>query len=311
MTMTKATAPFRPRAAHLALVAALIFTALGATDASAISVKLRVEGATTTQFNGTVTTGPRSVPGGVDDPTGCRANGTAANFAAANSLTAIADALGTDNIATSGTYFGWGTLACKINGEIPTTPGGGWLVRINQIDATAPNGFVTATDPLTDGDRVVIYLSPAYGYFTNSLELRLPDSAKPGASVTGYVDSYSTADDSKAPGTGVTVSGGGASAASGVDGSIALTFPTAGKFLVTATKNGAIRGSQWVTVAADAVATPVKPSKKSSKKQKIRHGRKINRFVLCRATYKKYSKPYWRCIHIVRAKQRAEARQKD
>ncbi|MBJ7355449.1 MAG: hypothetical protein JHC98_11550 [Thermoleophilaceae bacterium] len=259
--MKKASLPLKRRAVLIALTAIFVFTALGASTASAISVKLRVEGASTTQFNGTVNTGPRFVPGGVDDPTGCRANGTGQSFSSPNGLTALTDALGDGNVGTSGTFFSFGTLLCKVNSEIPTTAGGGWLFRINQTDSTAPNGYVTGTDPLSDGDKVLIYLSPSYGYFSSALELRLPEAAKPGQPVTGFVDSYSTADDSKSLGTGVTVSGGGASATSDANGGVSLTFPTAGRYLVTATRSGAIRGSQWVTVAADAVVTPVTPPK--------------------------------------------------
>jgi hypothetical protein len=132
-------------------------------------------------------------------------------------------------------------------------------VRINQQDSTAPNGYVTAADPITDGSSVLVFLSPAYGHFTSSLELRLPTTAKPGVPVNGFVDSFNTGTDAKSAGSGAAVSGGGASATSGSDGAFSITFPNAGKFLVSANANGAVRGSQWVAVTADAPATPVLP----------------------------------------------------
>lgn len=290
MSMTKATMPLKPRAALIALAALFVLTAFGASTANAISVKLRVEGASTTQFNGTVSTTPRFVPGGVDDPTGCRANGTGSNFSSANGLTALTDALGEGNVATSGTFFSFGTLLCKVNGEIPATAGGGWLFRVNQTDSTAPNGYVTGTDPVSDGDKVLIYLSPSYGFFTSSLELRLPETAKPGEPVTGFVDSYDTGTDAKGIGSGVTVTGGGAAATSDAGGSVSLTFPTAGKFLVTATKSGAIRGSQWVTVAADAVVTPVTPPKSIKQLRAVARRKCLRAYKWHRTSSPRYKK---------------------
>ncbi|MGH2960550.1 MAG: hypothetical protein ACRDKE_13160, partial [Solirubrobacterales bacterium] len=99
--------PFQARVALIALAAILTLAAFGSATASAITVNLRIEGATKTQFSGTVTTSARNVPGGTDRPE-CRSNGTEANFATPNGLTAAADALGDANVASSGTYYGWG-----------------------------------------------------------------------------------------------------------------------------------------------------------------------------------------------------------
>lgn len=268
MTMSKATAPFI-KSAFLALCVLVALVVVAGT-AGAATVHLRIEGAGVTQFNGDVNTEARSVPGGVDQPV-CRANGTAASFGAPTALTAVADALGDANVATSGTFYGWGTLLCGVNGEFPADTNGGWLIRINQQDSTAPNGYVTATDPLSNGDRVLLFLSPSYGFYSSSLELKLPAETKPGVPVTGFVDSYSTSDDSKSPAASAAVSGGGASASSASDGSFSISFPTEGKYLVTATKSGAIRGSQWVTVDAGAEPTPVKPTtqKEINKQRRI------------------------------------------
>jgi len=248
---------------------------LGAANASAINVNLRVEGATKTLFSGSVSTAARSVPGSTDRPE-CRANTTPAAFATPNTFTAIADAVGDSNIASSGTYYGWGTLLCAVSGEFPADTLGGWLVRINQQDSTAPNGYVTAADPLTEGSSVVAFLSPAYGAFTSSLELRLPLTAKTGVPAGGFVDSFDTSTDAKSPGSGAAVYGGGASTTAGADGGFSITFPTAGTYLVHAAAPNAVRGSQWVTVISDAPALPVKQVTQKEINQKRRSVARAN-----------------------------------
>lgn len=278
--MRKALTPFRTRVALLALAAFMTVLSLGAANANAINVQLRVEGATKTLFSGPVATNARSVPGATDRPE-CRANTTPAAFASPNTFTAIADAVGDSNIASSGTYYGWGTMLCAVYGEFPADTLGGWFVRINQQDSTAPNGYVTAADPLTEGSSVVAFLSPAYGAFTSSLELRLPATAKPGVPVSGFVDSFNTGTDAKSPGSGAAVSGGGASATAGADGGFSITFPTEGKFLVNANASSAVRGSQWVTVAADAPALPVKQVTQKEINQKRRSVARAN----CRKSF--------------------------
>ncbi|MBJ7458068.1 MAG: hypothetical protein JHD02_02655 [Thermoleophilaceae bacterium] len=273
--MKKALKPLQSRVALIALAAILTLAAFGSATASAITVNLRVEGASATQFSGPVTTNARTVPGGTDTPA-CRADSTAPVFASPNSFTAVADALGDANIATSGGFYGWGTLLCGINGEFPADTLGGWLVRINQQDSTAPNGYVTAADPLTDGANVLVFLSPSYGHFSSSLELRLPATAKPGVPVSGFVDSFDTSTDVKSAASGASVSGPGSSATAGDDGSFTMTFPSAGRFLVNATSKGAVRGSQWVTVAADAPAVPVAPVTQKEINQKRRSVARAN-----------------------------------
>lgn len=275
MTMQKALTPFRTCVALLALAAVMTVAGLGAANASAINVQLRVEGATKTLFSGSVSTAARSVPGSTDRPE-CRANTTPATFASPNTFTAIADAVGESNIASSGTYYGWGTMLCAVSGEFPADTLGGWFVRINQQDSTAPNGYVTAADPITEGSSVVAFLSPAYGAFTSSLELRLPTSAKPGVPVSGFVDSFDTGTDAKSSGSGASVSGGGASATAGADGGFSITFPAEGKFLVNASAANAVRGSQWVTVAADAPALPVRQATQKEINQKRRSVARAN-----------------------------------
>lgn len=290
--MTKALRPSSLRALLIALAATLILASLGAATASAVNVNLRIEGQSATHFSGAVNTGPRSVPGGTATA-GCAATTTANDFTDANTLTAIADAVGAGNMTTSGTAYGWGVLLCSVNGEISPDNLGGWYVRINQKDSTSTNGYVTATDKLSEGDSVVAYYAPSFGVYSASLELRAPGNAKPGEPVTAYVDSYNTSTDAKSNGSGVTVSGGGASSTTAADGSVSLTFPSAGRFLLTATKSGAVRGSAWITVDPAAVVTPVTPSK-TDKQRRMEARRK------CLRSYKWHrtsSKRYKKCVH--------------
>jgi hypothetical protein len=75
--------------------------------------------------------------------------------------------------------------------------------------------------------------------------------------ISGNVSSYDGNDDSKSAASGASVSGGSANATSAADGGVSLTFPTAGRYLVSATKSGAIRASAWITVTDAPVPPPV------------------------------------------------------
>lgn len=276
--MSEAITPLRLRAAFAVLVATFLLTHAAQASAS-VDVDLRIEGSASTLFSGDVTTSARAVPGGSDRPE-CRADATPVQFSEPNSLTASADALGAEAVATSGGFYGWGTLLCGVNDEFPVDTNAGWMVRINQQDSTAPNGYVTATDPLSNRDSVLLYMTPSFGFYSSSLELRLPRSARPGETVIGYVDSFGTADDLKSAGVGAEVSGGGASATSRADGSFSISFPAPGKFLVTAEKKGAVRGSRWITVDQAALtAPPERPSQKQINRQ-----RRIAARARCRAS---------------------------
>lgn len=282
------------RSAVALLIAAtlsLSVLALFASSASAINVKLRIEGATSTQFNGVVNTGARSVQGGIDSPS-CRSNGTPNAFSEPNGLTAAADALGAA-ITTSGTHYDWGTLLCSVNGEAVPTQLAGWLIRINNKNNTAPGGFVTATTPLAEGDSVLFYMSPEFTTFGASLDLKVPANASPGQPITVLVDEYEHSGDTKSAASGVSIQSNGVSATTAADGSASVAFPSSGTFLVTATKSGAVRGSAWITIDPATPATSIV---------------RVNRFVKCNRVYRKKTKKHKRCIRIVRAKQRAEKR---
>lgn len=288
--------------AHRSVVVAVVamaFTlsmvlALGAASASAVNVDLRIEGESVTHFNGVVNTGPRSVAGGVDSPS-CRANGTANDFAEPNALTAAADALGTA-VTTSGTFYGWGTLLCSVNGEAVPSTLAGWLIRINNKNNTAPGGYVTATTELSEGDSVLFYMSPEYTSFSSSLDVQAPATAAPGQPFTIYVDEYEHTGDTKSPAAGVSIHSTGVATTTAANGTATISLPSSGRFLVTANKSGAVRGSAWVTVDP---ATPAAPIARPSTTR-------VNRFSKCGRVYRKNSRMHRRCIRIVRAKQRAE-----
>jgi hypothetical protein len=245
--MSKASMPGSLRTLVLAIVAALSLLAL-APSAQAVKVKVRIEGAKKTHFNGTVRTSGGAVPGGVDNATGCRANATPAEFSKANGLTALVSALGAKKVATSGTFFGWGTMLCSVAGEAPEDAAGGWYVRINQQDSTRPAGFATATDELKNGDSVLFYYSPGFGHFAAALELTGPRTVRAGKKVTLRVASYATANDAKTWAAGARVAGGRASGKTGADGRVKLRFRRTGRQLIRASASGAVRGSIWITV---------------------------------------------------------------
>lgn len=280
----------------LTALAFLLLTLTFASSAFATNVNLRVEGSSATLFNGAVNTGPRSVPGGTNYPY-CHANTAPAVFSTANTLTALADAVGAANVETSGTYNSWGVQLCSVFGE--GTPAiGGWLVKINNTNVTAPNGYVTATDELKDGDTAELYRVTDYDGI-GTLDLKAPAAAKPNESVAVQLSAYADSDDSKSTPAGITVSGGGASATTNAAGQAVLNFPAAGRFLITAEKAGYIRGSAWVTIDP----ASVQPA--------LRQAKKVNRFVKCKTSHhSRKSSKFKRCIRIVRAKQAAEAKKK-
>ena len=282
------------RVARLFAVAATVVAALALSTSSAfaVNVKLRIEGQSTTHFNGAVSTGPRAVQGGPPS-SDCPATATPNNFATANTLTAVADAIGEANYTTSGTQYDWGVMLCTVFGEQAAATGG-WLLKINNLGKPQPKGFVTATDELKEGDSVVVYRSDTYDQYDGSLDLRLPVNAQPGQPITAIVDQWANANDARSDAAGVKVSGGGASGTTGPDGRVTLTFPSSGEFLVTAEKADKIRGSARIKIDPSTPAPPVK--------------KKVNRFVKCNKAYRKRTKKHRRCIRIVRAKQAAARR---
>lgn len=282
------------RLSFAALCALIVTLALAAT-ASAVTVNLRVEGPSETLFNGPVTTGPRAVA--AEDLPGanvnfCDADGAGDQSAAnATGNTAIADS--GLSYGTSGTRYGFGTAMCRI-GAVGTTASDSWTVKINN----KTGGFANSGDtPLADGDTVLWYFGP--WTIADSLDLVLPATVGVGQTLTGRVDSWDNATDVQSPAAGAIVSGGGASATSGADGTFSLSFATAGSYLVTAVKGASVRGSARVTVTDQPAELP-----------QIAPLKPVNRFARCGKLYGKDSPKHRRCIKVARAKQRAECRKR-
>ncbi|MGH2906508.1 MAG: hypothetical protein ACRDKI_07025 [Solirubrobacterales bacterium] len=273
-----------------ALITIVAACSVFAASASATNVNLRVEGTAGTFFSGPVSTNGGSVPGDPANGAYCHSNTTPNVYGAANGLTAVVAALGAANVTTSGTNYSWGVQLCSINGE-GTPASGGWLTKINNKSASLPAGFASATDPLSEGDTILFYRITSYVGTDASLDLKLPANVPPGQSIATQVNEWADSNDAKSAPSGVTVSGGGATATTDSNGQANLVFPASGKFLVTAEKSGKIRGSAYVTVDPAAPAPIVH----------------INRFVKCNKTYKKSSRMHRRCVRIVRAKQAAAA----
>lgn len=282
----------------LAALCALAFALAAAASASAISVDLRIEAPGLTIFNGPVETGPRDVPtlGG-----NCDGAASTVSIDKPTAATAVADAMSSSGglgLAAYATGYA-GTYVCRIGDLAEAYPNGSWLLKINNLDSPPPNGYVTAGDEVHQGDKLLVYYSA--GNPTASLDLRLPATAKPGEPVNGVVDSWTNFSGdvvSPAAGANVAVLGGDVSATTAADGSFSLTFAQSGRQLVVATKDGAVRGSAWITVDPTAAPAPaIVPVK-------------VNRFARCGKLYGKGSPKHRRCIKVARAKQRAECRKR-
>lgn len=236
-----------------ALLALTLFGLVLVSTASAaeIKVKVRVEGAKKTHFNGKVATSGGIVPGGANSST-CPADEQTTLFTTANPLTALVEALGSSKVATSGKHYSWGTMLCTVSGESVTesefTLGGGWMVRINQKDSTLPAGFASATAELKKSDSVLFYKSPGYGVLTSSLELTGPGKVKKGSRATFKVASYALANDAKTAGAGLTVKVGRYSGRTNSKGQVKIRLKKTGKFLARVSSTGSVRGTTWVTV---------------------------------------------------------------
>lgn len=285
----------------LSLAAAAALLALTAATASAVNVHLRVEAPDETLFNGWVNTGPRTV-----QTVGGNCTGAVSDVAVtgATTVTALTDWLASAAapVPEFMTAYG-GTYVCRIGAYAENYPNGSWLLKINNLDSPPPAGYVTAGDGLNENDDVLVYFSANDP--NASLDLRLPEAARPGESVTGYVDAWTNfSGDVRSAAKNAVVFGGGASAATDAEGKFTIAFAAAGRYLVSATKAGAVRGSAWIAIAENAVQQPVPEPAKTFK-------RRHNRFQICNKRYKTGSRRHRRCIRKVRAMQVAECRRAD
>ncbi|HEV7867959.1 MAG TPA: hypothetical protein VGO90_09775 [Chthoniobacteraceae bacterium] len=209
---------------------------------------------------------------------------------------AVADVFNPTDYGTSGDRYGFGISICRV-GAFTTTATDGWFWKINNRNSTLPQGYASGDSELVNGDEAVLYFDVAADNNTATLDLKLPASSQPNVPVHGVVDRWANSDDAKSDASGVVVSGGGATATSDANGQVTLSFPQAGRFLLSATKAGSVRGSEWITIdeAAAVAPSPIV---------------RINRFVKCNGKYRKGTRKHRRCIRIVRAKQAAEHKAK-
>lgn len=279
----------------LASLCALSLTLAAAGTAAAVNVDLRIEGATATLANTALDTGPRSVSRA---DSSCVADGGFVPSASATPSTAAADWAQSAGSTALVQDAGWGVFLCGLGGETGDATGGWWLVKINNKTQDPPGTYLTGSTTLNEGDKVLWYRDAAWPP-APTLDLVLPPKVGVGQSVTGRVDSYNSETDAASAGAGASIGGGGATATAGADGGFSVTFPTAGKHLVTAALAGSIRGSAVVEVVSEAVTpAPIDPPQRAS----------ANRFKRCNAKYGKGSPTHRRCIKIVRAKQQKECR---
>ena len=277
--------------ASLCAIAAVLAIAA---PALAVTVDLRIEGATTTLHSGSITTGPRSL---ATADAGCSSDSGSVAASAATTLTAAAD--WSDSAGSTALFNFGGAFLCRLGGETGDGTGGYWMMKINNRVQSSPGVYLDGSTPLAEGDEVLWYRDAAWPP-TPTLDLVVPAKVGVGQALTGRVDRYDSENDALSAAAGAGLNADGASAAAGADGIFAVTFATPGRRLLTATKAGAVRAAEWVDVVAEPVApaAPIVPLKP------------VNRFVRCGSLYGKGSPKHRRCIAVTRAKQRAECRRK-
>jgi hypothetical protein len=211
---------------------ALVLTAA----AGAATVTVRVEGAAQTLVPATTVTPSSAV---VVDKTAT--GGTTCDGAKGGG--ALELATGGD---WGGTAFSFGQSVEVIKGESHVFGTGAfWSFSVNN----APAAVGLCDYEPVEGDELLLYAAcdgaPAPTCFSEDpLDVRGPATAAPGRPVTIAVDEYTApfgATPTKAPSAGATVSGGGATATTGADGTAALTLTERGPVTLTAAKNGRVR----------------------------------------------------------------------
>jgi hypothetical protein len=205
------------------------------------TVTVRVEGANGTLLDSTRVTLPDT------DTIACGAGGPHT----------VADAL---ELATGGNWDRQ-EFARTIMGE--THPGSPdfWAEWIGSNTGYRP-GQGVCEDVLKEGEEALMYATvfttPAT-HFPLDLE-GLPTTVEAGSPVTVTVVAYESQDfltATRVPVAGATVSGGGASAVTGADGTAVLSFAQPGEASVRASKSGSvISAAERVTVTAPGVAPP-------------------------------------------------------
>jgi hypothetical protein len=224
-------------------------TLLAAPALAGPTVTVRVEGEHGTLLDSTRVTLPDS------DTLACGSGGAHT----------VADAL---ELATGGNWDrAPGLFTQTILGEThDNTPDDFWAEWIGSSTGYVPGALGVCDDVLKEGDEALLYatrfVSPAT-HFPLALE-GLPAVVEAGKPTSVTVVAYETQDFmtvTRTPVAGATVSGGGASAVTGADGTAVLVFAQAGDALVRASKAGSvISAGKHVTVAAPGTVPPSAPS---------------------------------------------------
>jgi plastocyanin len=286
----------RRSAAIAALTCALVAPAAAQAAPGPVDVQLRVETPTETLFNGGQSTSARTGARGVNltpsppDPNSCThaydpitwgyVKQDIPDVTALTVAADFADAEGLDHIVKD---FGWGHLLCGI-GALLGDNSQFWLVKINNKTQTSGGGFITADTAVNPGDEVLWYFTNAS--ITHTLDLDLPSQVFVGEYANGTVTKYSNNTDAATPARGASVSGGGASGVTDVNGKVRLKFGEPGAYLVSAAANGSTRGSDVIEVLP--APSPAATSKARRVCAKYRRGwRKYN---------KRYKRIYKRCL---------------
>jgi Fibronectin type III domain len=229
----------------LAIGLAVIATAAGAQSVAAapVSVKVRVEGAAGTIFDGAVTTdghvvttpssgGPRTCDG---------TNGGAHPTPVPVATAALDDASRTGAFGWDGTYGNFGIedfFVTRIGDETADPNSEFWSLYVNRKSSDAGG----CQKQVGQGDEVLWARISFLGPPAIPLELRAPGAARTGETVNAQVVDGETG----APQPGATVNG----SPTGSDGTAALSFAEAGVYRLKAEKPGAIR-SNSVSVCVD------------------------------------------------------------
>jgi hypothetical protein len=171
----------------------------------------------------------------------------------------VADAI---ELATGGNWDRQPFTQTILGETHDNTPDDFWAEWIGGSTGYAPGALGVCDDVLKEGDEVLMYatrfVTPAT-HFPLDLE-GLPAAVEAGKPVTVTVVAYETQDFmtvTRTPVAGATVSGGGASAVTGADGTAVLTFAQPGEAVVRASKTGSVISTgERVTVTPPGVAPP-------------------------------------------------------
>lgn len=220
------------RAACLLVAAAALLALPGAAQAAPVTVTLRIEGLTSTIYEGPVATDARTFAKDASGPHPCDGTNGAVNPSPGPTMTsALQDGQAPGGYTWDGTWFaGFDDFGIDRIGPDASD-------NVNfRYWGYALNGVPTAVggcqQRVAAGDEVLF----AYDMFGRTvLRLALPATATAGDPVTATVTNAETG----TPVAGAAVLG----AATGADGTAAVTFPAAGVQRVKAEKAGAIRSN--------------------------------------------------------------------